>query len=55
MVSLPWAELAGKTVTLTDLIHGDTYKRDGNELCGPGIFVDLTAWGFHFFTVAVDS
>ena len=55
MVSLPWAELAGKTVTLTDLISGDTYKREGSELCGPGIFVDLIAWGFHFFTVGFGS
>jgi hypothetical protein len=47
-VRLPWADLAGCTIQLTDLFGGDVYTRDGNELTDPGLYVDLQPWGFHF-------
>jgi glycosidase len=48
-VRLPWEELKGRTWRLIDLFTGAVYGRNGEEMCQPGLFVDLPAWGFHFF------
>jgi hypothetical protein len=42
-----WGDLAGRQCRLTDLLEGSTYERDGTELSGAGLFVDLGPWGFH--------
>ncbi len=47
-VPLPWRDLAGESLGLTDLFTRALYTRDGNELLDPGLYVDLPAWGFHF-------
>jgi hypothetical protein len=47
-IQVPWEELGGLTWSLTDEFRGEVYKRDGNEMRHPGLFVDLEAWGFHF-------
>ena len=52
LVPLPWEDLAGRTWQLTEAFTGETYAHDGQELHQPGLFVDLEAWGFHFFQVA---
>ena len=28
------------------------YERDGDELAGSGLYLDLPAWGYHVFDVA---
>lgn len=48
-VDVPFADLAGKTCRLTDLVTGTVYERSGDELAGRGLFVDLPAWGRHVF------
>jgi hypothetical protein len=48
-VRLPWDELKGRPWRLIDLFTGDVYGRNGEEMCNPGLYVDLAAWGFHFF------
>ena len=48
-VQLPWEELKGRSWRLIDLFTGTVYGRNGEEMCQPGLFVDLPAWGFHFF------
>ena len=50
-VRLPWLDLAGRSIQLTDLFSSDVYTRDGNELSDLGLYVDLRPWGFHFFKV----
>ncbi|MGW7544421.1 alpha-amylase [Streptomyces sp. NPDC054770] len=50
-VPLPWADLAGQPCELTDLLAGNTFERDGGELAGPGLFVDLGAWHWHLLAV----
>ncbi|MFI9025418.1 alpha-amylase [Streptomyces sp. NPDC053560] len=50
-VRLPWSELADSQVRLTGLLDDSQYERSGRELAGPGLFVDLDAWGVHLFTV----
>jgi hypothetical protein len=44
---------AGRTVRLKDLTGGASYDRDGGELEARGLYVDLPAWGYHVFDVAV--
>jgi len=48
-VRVPWEELKGRSWRLIDLFTGAVYGRNGEEMCQPGLFVDLPAWGFHFF------
>jgi hypothetical protein len=49
-VRLPWNELAGKTWQVTDLFTQQKYDRGGDEMCNPGLYVDLPPWGFHILT-----
>jgi hypothetical protein len=46
-VSVPWEDLAGRSWKLTDAFTGEVYERDGTQLCDPGVYVDLNAWGYH--------
>jgi hypothetical protein len=48
-VRVPWDDLRGRTWRLNDVLNGESYPRCGDELCGPGIHVDLTPWAWHFF------
>jgi hypothetical protein len=50
-IQAPWEDLAGQTWQLADTLSGALYERDGSEMLSPGLFVDLEAWQFHFFTV----
>ena len=49
-VRLPWDELTGKSWQMTDLFTGQMYERSGDEMCIPGMYVDLPPWGFHVLT-----
>ncbi|MFF0739681.1 alpha-amylase [Streptomyces sp. NPDC004111] len=51
-IRLPWSELAGRKVQLTDLLGEARYERSGDELSGPGLYVALDPWGTHVFAVA---
>jgi hypothetical protein len=50
-VQLPWEDLAGRSWTLTDRLGPQTFERDGNELAGPGLYVDLAPWGSHLLAL----
>ncbi|HEX2569653.1 MAG TPA: alpha-amylase family glycosyl hydrolase [Polyangia bacterium] len=52
-VRVPWPELAGRTVQLSDLITGERYQRDGGEMTGPGLYVSLGGYGVHVFRVQI--
>lgn len=47
-VRTPWDDLAGGAHRLRDVFTNEVYERDGEEMRGPGLYVDLPAWGFHF-------
>ena len=47
-IHLPWDNLAGKTCQLTDVLNGNVFQRDGNEIHSSGLYVDLLAWRFNF-------
>jgi hypothetical protein len=46
---LPWQDIGDKSISLEDLFSGERYTRNGKEMTEPGLFVDLPAWGCHFF------
>ena len=52
-VRLPFADLTGRRVRLTDALGPARYDRDGTELVAPGLYLDLPAWGYHAFELAV--
>jgi glycosidase len=47
LVRLAWDDLKGRTWRLKDAFTSAEYERDGDQMCGPGLYVDLPAWGFH--------
>ncbi|HLH08810.1 MAG TPA: alpha-amylase family glycosyl hydrolase [Terriglobales bacterium] len=49
-VQLPLSELRDRQWELQDLLSGTIFShRDGNEMFEQGLFVDLPAWGAHWF------
>jgi glycosidase len=52
LVHLPLASLAGITWRLVDIFKGDVYVRNGDDMIGPGLFVDLSPWDFHYLWFA---
>jgi hypothetical protein len=48
-LSLP--ELAGKTITLEDLLGEARYVRDGRDLLDRGLFLELPGDGHHLFRI----
>ena len=49
LVRVPWDELIRKTWRLADVLSGETFERSGDEMRGPGLYVDLGPWKYHFF------
>jgi Alpha amylase, catalytic domain len=52
-VRLPFSGLDGRRVRLRDALGPATYERDGSELAGRGLYLDLPPWGFHVFEVGI--
>jgi len=50
-VRVPFIDLSGRDVGLTDLMNGARYERDRSDLASRGLYVDLPAWGYHVFEV----
>lgn len=48
-VRLPFLALDGKAYDLVDLLGPARYRRQGEELTGRGLYLDLPAWGYHLF------
>ena len=51
-VRLPWPLLAGRSWTLTDALSGAVFERDGDELAGEGLYVDLEGFASHVLVLA---
>jgi glycosidase len=47
LVRIPWDDLSGRTCRLKDAFTLAEYEREGDQMCGSGLYVDLPAWGFH--------
>ncbi|MEI6456641.1 MAG: alpha-amylase family glycosyl hydrolase [bacterium] len=52
-VCLGLEEMEGQQWQLDDLLSGERYERDGNELTSSGLYVGLPPWGFHFFRITL--
>ena len=50
-VRVPFIDLSGRDVGLTDLMNGARYERDRSDLASRGLYVDLPPWGYHVFEV----
>ena len=50
-VALPWGDLTGHTWRLQDRLGEAIYDRDGADLSARGLYLDLSAWGYHAFEV----
>jgi hypothetical protein len=52
-VRLSWKEVAGAKWRLTDAFSDWSCDRDGDETADPGLYIELKAWGYYFFSVSV--
>jgi hypothetical protein len=50
-IPLSWPDLPGRGWRLEDLLADVVFDRSGDELAGPGLFVDLPPWQFYVFSV----
>jgi hypothetical protein len=50
-VRVPSDELRGKTWRLNDVLSGESYDRNGDEMRDAGLYVDLGPWKCHLFQV----
>jgi hypothetical protein len=50
-VQLAWPDLAGQNWVFEDVLSGPVYEQEGDEILNMGLYVDLPAWGRHFFVV----
>lgn len=48
---IPFEELHGKGVKLTDLMGSAEYDRDGDDIQSRGLYLDLPGWGYHVFNL----
>jgi Alpha amylase, catalytic domain len=48
-VRVPWTDARGATWHLIDSLSDASYDRDGDEMAGPGLYVELEPWGYCFF------
>jgi hypothetical protein len=48
-LSLPFPELRGKLVRLTDAMGPEFYDRDGTDLVDNGLFIDHGSWHYNVF------
>jgi len=52
LLHVPPEGLRGRTWVLKDIFTSVAYERRGDDMCGPGLYVDLPPWGFHFFMMS---
>jgi hypothetical protein len=48
-VPLPFANLRGRKFLLRDLMSPARYERNGNDMAGRGLYLDMPEWAFHVF------
>ena len=46
---LPFPELRGKPVRLTDIMGTEVYDRDGSEIVDPGLYIGHAPWQYNVF------
>jgi hypothetical protein len=51
LVKSGYQYISGKTYQLFDSLSGELYRRDGDEMTDPGIYVVLPPWGAHTLSI----
>lgn len=51
VIRIPWEDVRGGTLRLSELLAAEVYDRSGDELAGAGLFVSLEPWTWHWFRV----
>ena len=51
-IRLPWSDLKGDKWLLRDVLSGEMFRRDGDEIQDQGIYVDLPEWGYNVFEMS---
>ena len=49
-----WADLAEGSVTLADVLTGERFERDVDDIATNGLYVDLPPWGSHVLEVRTE-
>jgi hypothetical protein len=49
-IRVPWADVAGTTWKLTDMLADVSFQREGDEMLSAGLYVELKPWGHHFLS-----
>ncbi len=52
---LPFPELQGRQLLLTDLVGNEVYHRDGDDLVQRGLYIDQAPWQINVFEVQSTS
>jgi len=47
LLRVPWDELPGHDWQLAELLGTENFLRSGDEMRGPGIYIDLPPWEYH--------
>jgi Alpha amylase, catalytic domain len=50
-VRLPSRDAHGDAVQFTDLMGPSSFVRDGHDLDGRGLYLDMSPWGYHVFEI----
>ncbi len=48
-IRVPGEGIRGRAWRLADVLNDDTWERDGDEMAGTGLYVDLGPSGYNFF------
>jgi len=51
-IILPWDFDQQKQMHFNDLFGKESFTREGSDVAKEGLFVELPAWGFHYFSIA---
>jgi len=51
-LQIPFEELRGREVRLTDQMGPAQYDRQGDDILSRGLYLDLPAWGCHVFDLS---
>jgi hypothetical protein len=52
-LNLPFPEINNRPVRLKDSLSSASYDRDGNELLGRGLYLDLPPWSYHVIDLKI--
>ena len=54
-LDLPFPEIRDRSVRLKDSLGPACYVREGNDLLGRGLYLDLPPWSYHAFDMEISA